>query len=131
MQPYYPTHNLVTRPWTGALEFIPAMVYPEKARVWIMGADGIKVQEGPKELPWTENAADKLPQYPFISGAITVTIRSSRYLCNIYAYMYVHGRKGIVCALRKYYFPGKRLETCVRYICHIAIRVRRQIVLCF
>lgn len=50
------------------MEFIPAMVYPEKARVWVMGAEGLTVQEGPKELPWTENAADKLPRYPFISG---------------------------------------------------------------
>ena len=53
---------------SGALEFVPAMVYPERSRVLIMDADGIQVQEGPKELPWTENAADVLPNYPFISG---------------------------------------------------------------
>lgn len=44
------------------------MVYPERARVWVMDADGIQVHEGPKELPWTENAADVLPNYPFITG---------------------------------------------------------------
>lgn len=44
------------------------MVHPERARVWVMGADGMTVQEPPKELPWTESAADVLPSYPFISG---------------------------------------------------------------
>lgn len=64
---------------SGALEFVPAMVYPERSRVLIMDADGIQVQEGPKELPWTENAADVLPNYPFISGRQTV---SSKMFCN-------------------------------------------------
>ena len=64
---------------SGALEFVPAMVYPERSRVLIMDADGIQVQEGPKELPWTENAADVLPNYPFISGRRIVSIRPSKY----------------------------------------------------
>lgn len=50
------------------------MVYPERSRVWVMDADGMQVQEAPKELPWTENAADVLPNYPFISGMHVPTI---------------------------------------------------------
>ncbi|CAM9534168.1 unnamed protein product, partial [Discosporangium mesarthrocarpum] len=52
---------------SGALEFVPVMVYPEKQRVWVMDDKGIEVKEGPRELPWSAKANHFLPQYPFIS----------------------------------------------------------------
>ena len=54
-------------PRTGRLEFVPAAVYPEKQRVWVVG-------EGPTGLPATGAielagfipATSLLPQYPFV-----------------------------------------------------------------
>ena len=54
-------------PRTGNLEFVPAAVYPEKQRVWVVG-------EGPTGLPSTGAiqlagfipAASLLPEYPFV-----------------------------------------------------------------
>lgn len=54
--------------WEGALEFVPAMVYPEEAHSWVMAAESMQMQESPKELSSSENAADALPNHPFISG---------------------------------------------------------------
>ena len=54
-------------PRTGNLEFVPAAVYPEKQRVWVVG-------EGPTGLPSTGAiqlagfipATSLLPEYPFV-----------------------------------------------------------------
>ena len=54
-------------PSTGRLEFVPAVVYPEKQRVWVVG-------EGPTGLPSSGAmqlagfipAASLLPEYPFV-----------------------------------------------------------------
>jgi len=54
-------------PRTGRLEFVPAAVYPEKQRVWVVG-------EGPSGLPATGAielagfipATSLLPEYPFV-----------------------------------------------------------------
>lgn len=55
-------------PLTGSLEFVPAAVYPERQRVWVVGEgpEG-RPSSGPLELPGFISAENLMPNYPFNS----------------------------------------------------------------
>lgn len=52
---------------TGQLDFVPAAVYPERQRVWVVGEGrGGLPAPGPGELPGFISATSLLPDYPFV-----------------------------------------------------------------
>jgi len=53
-------------PLTGKLEFVPAAVYPQTQRVWVVGEgpEG-RPSSGPVELPGFISAENLMPEYPF------------------------------------------------------------------
>eukprot|EP00291_Cryptomonas_curvata_P017659 CAMPEP_0172169096 /NCGR_PEP_ID=MMETSP1050-20130122/10512_1 /TAXON_ID=233186 /ORGANISM="Cryptomonas curvata, Strain CCAP979/52" /LENGTH=251 /DNA_ID=CAMNT_0012840109 /DNA_START=125 /DNA_END=877 /DNA_ORIENTATION=- len=54
-------------PTSGQLDFVPAAVYPERQRVWVVGEGrGGLPTPGPGELPGFISAASLLPDYPFV-----------------------------------------------------------------
>jgi hypothetical protein len=54
-------------PASGQLDFVPAAVYPERQRVWVVGEGrGGLPAPGPGELPGFISAASLLPDYPFV-----------------------------------------------------------------
>jgi len=64
---------------TGQLDFVPAAVYPEKQRVWVVGEGPAGLPaSGPIELPGFFSANSMFPEYPFIkrqsSGIATVSL---------------------------------------------------------
>ncbi|EKX33805.1 hypothetical protein GUITHDRAFT_119976 [Guillardia theta CCMP2712] len=64
---------------TGQLDFVPAAVYPEKQRVWVVGEGPAGLPaSGPIELPGFFSANSMFPEYPFIkrqsSGIATISL---------------------------------------------------------
>ena len=56
-------------PATGTLEFVPAAVYPEKQRVWVVGeGPGGLPSRGAFSLPGFIDASSLLPEYPMMPG---------------------------------------------------------------
>ncbi|EOD13967.1 putative sensory transduction histidine kinase [Emiliania huxleyi CCMP1516] len=55
-------------PRTGALEFVPAAVWPATQKVWIVG-EGVRPSVDSPPLPGGTDAGSLMPSYPFLSRA--------------------------------------------------------------